>query len=296
MLVTPWALGALISASVLFWCLWRRRDITGSRALMLSTLVSSYWLLTYAFQLDGQDVETALMWRKIKYFGIAFAGTCWVVFALQYAGFGRILTRSSMALLLVIPCAMLALTLTNGAHGLMWEGTPTTAHEVGIMPYGPAFSGFVACTYLSLLVASAALVWTLMRSGRLYWRQTVVLLSAIGLPWGASVLETGLILPIGHWVLRQACRDIRRWQMSDPAYAWLSVAVNSQRGSSKTSSWWSLSLSCWPSTRWTRLPSRWRSPRAWRCRTPRRPLPGWRRSKSWGSTSPLTILGRATPA
>lgn len=196
MLVTPWALGALLPASVLLWCLWRRRDTTGSRALILHTLVSSFWLLTYAFQLDSQSVETALLWRKIKYFGIAFAGTCWVVFALQYAGFGRLLTRSRVALLLVVPFVTIALTVTNEAHGLMWMGTPTTAHEVGIMPYGPAFYLFVAYTYLSLLLASAALVWTLMRSGRLYWGQTVVLLSAIGLPWGASVLIVGGFMPI----------------------------------------------------------------------------------------------------
>jgi diguanylate cyclase (GGDEF)-like protein/PAS domain S-box-containing protein len=38
--------------------------------------------------------------------------------------------------------------------------------------------------------------------------------------------ETGLIVPIGRWVLQQACRDGRRWQQSNPSYASLSVAVN----------------------------------------------------------------------
>jgi len=38
--------------------------------------------------------------------------------------------------------------------------------------------------------------------------------------------ETGLIVPIGRWVLQQACRDGRRWQESNPSHAGLSVAVN----------------------------------------------------------------------
>jgi EAL domain-containing protein (putative c-di-GMP-specific phosphodiesterase class I) len=38
--------------------------------------------------------------------------------------------------------------------------------------------------------------------------------------------ETGLMVPIGRTVLRQACRDIAAWQRSSPGGAVLSVAVN----------------------------------------------------------------------
>jgi diguanylate cyclase (GGDEF)-like protein/PAS domain S-box-containing protein len=38
--------------------------------------------------------------------------------------------------------------------------------------------------------------------------------------------ETELIIPIGNWVLRESCRQIRQWQLESPATTPLSISVN----------------------------------------------------------------------
>jgi len=38
--------------------------------------------------------------------------------------------------------------------------------------------------------------------------------------------ETGLILPLGKWILYESCRQLREWKMASPRASALSVSVN----------------------------------------------------------------------
>src|SRR5262249_34899411 len=38
--------------------------------------------------------------------------------------------------------------------------------------------------------------------------------------------ETGLIVPIGQWVLEEACKKVKEWQVDSPGHRSLSLSVN----------------------------------------------------------------------
>jgi PAS domain S-box-containing protein/diguanylate cyclase (GGDEF)-like protein len=74
--------------------------------------------------------------------------------------------------------------------------------------------------------------------------------------------ETGLILPIGMWVLEEACRELRRWQDARGGGDAPTMAVNLSPGSSCRRTWWSRWSGCCARAASCRGRSSWRSPRA----------------------------------
>ncbi len=134
---TPYALIASLPAAILLWCLWRRREVPGARPLIAHTILSGFWLLAYAFQLDSPDVATALTWRKIKYLGVVATPAAWFVFTIHYAGFAHALTRGRLAAIGIVPAATFLLSVTNERHQLLWVGEPASVAEVGTMRSAP---------------------------------------------------------------------------------------------------------------------------------------------------------------
>ena len=76
------------------------------------------WSLSYAVELSGLPNDIRLIAAKSTYFGIVLIPGAWFIFALEYTGRRRWLSRKLIAGISVVPLLTLIAIWTNGFHSL----------------------------------------------------------------------------------------------------------------------------------------------------------------------------------
>jgi PAS domain S-box-containing protein len=175
---------------------WRLRPKRGATALMLVALASVFWSLGYALEIAGTDLPTKLFWAKVQYIGIVTVPLFWLIFALEYADYGRWLTPRTLIPLSIIPIITVVLAFTNDLHGLIWTSTqlnPTSSATPLDLSHGTWFWVYWAYSQVVVLSGTVILILTLTRAPSPYRRQTILILLAALLPWIGNLLYvTGL--------------------------------------------------------------------------------------------------------
>jgi PAS domain S-box-containing protein len=128
---------------------------------------------------------------QLSYIGIASIPPFWLIFAMQYLGYGRYLTPRATRSLAVIPVATLALAFTNSWHHLLWSEIHLVYGGPFVVAYfgrGPWFWINAAYTYL-LIVTGLVLCGRVIATGAsLYRRQSWVILVGTLVPLAGNLL------------------------------------------------------------------------------------------------------------
>lgn len=204
----PMALTPLVSGG-LAWYAWRRRDVPGAAVFTLFMLAVAGWsLATVGLELSPTP-EAALFWYKLRYLGIASVPTLWLIFGIQYTGYGHILTPGRISLLLAIP---LITQVMVWAVPAAFVPHVDFAHSGAIMMIvddlaGPWFIVHFVYAFGSVLAGIALIVLGL-QSAHLYRGQAVALVLG-GLPpfIFSAVLATfvdksvALLTPLGFLLM-----------------------------------------------------------------------------------------------
>lgn len=199
---TPYALPLVITAAisaVVALMAWRRRRVPGAITLLVFMLAVVEWSLVNVLELGSPELEVKLFWANLEYLGIVIIPVMWLVFALQYTGREKHLTRRNLVLLLSIPLITLLLVWTNNLHGLMRYNIRLDASgpfSVVTKTYGIWFWVNAAYSYGLLFLGTVMLLQVLFRSSRLYRGQAVALLIGALAPWIGNVLYISGFSPI----------------------------------------------------------------------------------------------------
>ena len=152
---------------------WRRRPIPGAVAMTVLTLAAALWSLGYNLELYTPGLAGKVFWAEFRYVGIGLIPVAWFVFGLQFGGWGRLVNRRNIGLLMVIPVLTVFFAFSNELHGWIWS-------SITLQPG----------TYLDLLEV---------RHGFWFWIST---LYAYGLIVAGTVLTLGTLgrsLPLYRW-------------------------------------------------------------------------------------------------
>ncbi len=169
---------------------WRRRGRVARASLCVVLLAAAAWCVAYALELATSG-DSRVLWGALKFIGTTLLPPAWLIFALQYTGRLARPGRRLLAALAVEPALVLALLAYSPTRSLIrsypaaeLRATLPTVH------LGVAYWVHFVYTNALVLAGSAILLLTLMRISRLYWRQSIVLGVAIGLPLLASVMSS----------------------------------------------------------------------------------------------------------
>jgi len=179
---------------------WRRRRAAAGASLAVVLAAAGWWGLAYALELAATELSTKLLWGDAKWLGICLLPPAWFAFIMQYTGHHRWVNRSVMAALAVPPVAVIVLLANPATHDLVRHYPPSAAAdpEDAIAQVGPLFWPFLVYADLVVWGCTALFVWTLTRLSRLYWRQSVLLMVTVLLPFLANILHNLNVGPFGR--------------------------------------------------------------------------------------------------
>jgi PAS domain S-box-containing protein len=179
---------------------WRRRRASAGASLAVVLAAAGWWGLAYAIELAGTRLSTRLLWGDAKWLGICLLPPAWFAFIMQYTGRDRWVNRSTMAALAVPPAAVIVLLANQATHDLVRYYPPSAAADPvnAIAQVGPLFWPFLIYADLVVWGCTALFVLTLTRLSRLYWRQSLLLIITVLLPFLANVLHNLNVGPFGR--------------------------------------------------------------------------------------------------
>ncbi len=158
---------------------WRHRKTNGARPFAIFMTSLAIYVLGYSLELASLDVPSMLFWSKVQYLGTLSFPTLYLIFALQFTGNQKWLSRRNLLLLFLFPALVMGVKLFDDQFHLLYAST--SLDSSGVIPLlaiqrGPLYP-FVAAYNLLMVTSGNVLLFIKRRHGStLYRNQTSLIL------------------------------------------------------------------------------------------------------------------------
>ncbi|MFC6721417.1 sensor histidine kinase [Halobacteriaceae archaeon SHR40] len=156
----------------------RKRPDPMAWPLAVLTLAGAAWAIPHAISFGYADRGIITFFYKFIVVGQNLVPLAYLVFALRYAGYDRLLSRRLMAALSVFPTITIVSAWTTPVNDLLWR--TITIETVGsasifVPEYGPWY--WLNLTYVYLLIVTALVVFVtvILRSEPIHRKQSLLM-------------------------------------------------------------------------------------------------------------------------
>lgn len=159
----------------------RHRHTPAGKTLALGLSAGTGYIVIRTLQLVSTDISTKIFWASTIYVIVLIIVVAFFVFALQYTGREKWVTRRNLALLSIISLTILLLAfISDSQHN--WDRY-SISEQNGLKllqsKHGPWFWGYAVYTFILALSADFLLIHMLIRMRHLYRRQITFLLVTV---------------------------------------------------------------------------------------------------------------------
>lgn len=203
---TPFSLligtGSLISFSIAY-LIWQRRPGAGVNAFVAMMLGVGVWTFSGAIELAVGDLGWKIIAVNFVYLGVVIVNSAWLVFALEYTGRDKWVTKRNLYLLTIMPVLTWIAIWTNPLHDLFWLSRDVIVQDglsVTDFEFGPLFRAHTAYQYSLVIVGGAILLLAVFRSRELYRGQFGLMLAGGLAPFVGNILFLSDLNPLPDYV------------------------------------------------------------------------------------------------
>ena len=181
-------------ALALFFYAWHHRTKPGATAFAWMMLAIGQWSCSVGFMSVSETESAGQFWQSFEFIGVSFGSVLLLVFAAQYSGKARWISRKRLPLLFAIPLLSQILIWTNDLHALFFRSLRIAPGQDGLMTWsldpGIGFWLHTVYSYLCVLGGFLLILRMIVRSFHLYRRQALALLCGLIPAIVASMTDT----------------------------------------------------------------------------------------------------------
>ena len=199
----PFALVSLSSfliMTTLGLLLWFKFHSSQTRFIIWLFLANAIYSLFYTFEISVKTLGEVTLFYRLEYFGISVLSSFYLMFALQFTGKSRWLTRRNIFLILLIPAITVLMVDTNHYHHLFYY-----REELDLTGPYPSFSFVPSVWYYvhqiyvigTMLLSLALLIRMFRNTAQLYRSQLRLILLATTFPFLGYLFYQLRLIPYG---------------------------------------------------------------------------------------------------